>query len=113
MQAKKEIEIVVSTLALQIRAALGDKLNSVILYGSYARDDFEEGSDVDVMVLIDVPQDQVIDYRSVVTDIAFELGWAHNLLISPIVQSSEIFDRYKNASGFFKNVLAEGVSISA
>jgi len=89
VQTKKEVEIVVSTLAVQIRAALGDKLNSVILYGSYARNDFEDGSDVDVMVLVDVPQDQITEYRSVITDITFELGWVHNLLISPVIRNTK------------------------
>ena len=113
MQTKKEVETVVSTLALQIKTVLGNKLTSVILFGSYARGDFEEGSDVDVMVLIDAPHDSINDYWNDVADIAFELGWEHGLLISPVIQSSEIFNKYKNASGFFKNVLVEGVSISA
>jgi uncharacterized protein len=30
----------------------GDKLKAVYLYGSYARGDYREGSDVDVMVLL-------------------------------------------------------------
>lgn len=35
----------------------GDNLKAVYLYGSYARGDFREGSDVDVMILLK-------DYRS-------------------------------------------------
>ncbi|MBV6402204.1 MAG: hypothetical protein CNIPEHKO_02510 [Anaerolineales bacterium] len=30
----------------------GDKLKAVYLYGSYARGDYREGSDVDVMILL-------------------------------------------------------------
>ena len=34
-----------------IRRLLGNSLDSVIVYGSYARGDYSEASDVDVMVL--------------------------------------------------------------
>ena len=99
MKTKKEVENIVSTLALQIRAVLGDNLNSVILFGSYARGDYEEYSDVDVMVLLDVPKEQVNLYRKTIYGKASELEWEHDMLISPVIQSSETFYKYKNASG--------------
>jgi len=34
------------------RESLGDKLDRVILYGSYARGDYNANSDVDIMVLV-------------------------------------------------------------
>ena len=113
MKTKREVEAVVTEYASRVKALLGDKLEAVILYGSFARGDYEDGSDVDVMVLVNVPQDQQKEHWDIIADIAFELGWEHNLLISPILQSVEIFERYKDASGFFKNVLSEGVRISA
>jgi predicted nucleotidyltransferase len=115
MQTKAEVETVVKTYALQVKAELGDKLSSVILYGSYARGDFEVGSDVDVMILLNVPHEQINDYFNVIVDIACELEseMEHTLIISPTIQSVEIFEKYKGASGFYKNILAEGVRISA
>ena len=113
MQTKAEVETIVSNMAHQIKAELGEKLNSVILYGSYARGDFEEYSDVDVMVLVNTPHEHIKKYWDTIVNIAIELGWENNLLISPVIQSIEIFEKYKEASGFYKSVIAEGVQISA
>ena len=32
----------------------GDKLRTIILYGSYARGDFGPDSDIDIMILVDL-----------------------------------------------------------
>ena len=39
------------------RESLGDKLDKVILYGSYARGDYDDESDIDIMVLADIPRE--------------------------------------------------------
>jgi len=113
MQTKKEVEQIVSTLATKVKDLLKDKLSAVILYGSYARGDYEDYSDIDVMILVDVPKEQVYTYREAIFDISFELGWEHQIQISPVIESAEIFVKYKDASGFFNNVSTEGVRISA
>jgi len=38
------------------RDTLGDKLEKVIIYGSYARGDYDHESDIDFFILADVPQ---------------------------------------------------------
>ncbi|MCD8077155.1 MAG: nucleotidyltransferase domain-containing protein, partial [Lachnospiraceae bacterium] len=38
---------------LEVRQIYGNHLRKIILYGSYARGDFREDSDVDVMILLD------------------------------------------------------------
>ena len=113
MQTKKEVEQIVSTLATKVKDLLKDKLSAVILYGSYARGDYEDYSDIDVMILVDVPKEQVYTYREAIFDISFELGWEHQIQISPVIESTEVFIKYKDASGFFSNVSTEGVRISA
>ena len=37
-------------------------LKSVILYGSYARGDYTPESDVDIMILVDLPDDELDQY---------------------------------------------------
>lgn len=113
MKTREEIEAIATEYATQMKNLLGNQLNMVILYGSYARGDYEEGSDVDIMVLVDAPQTQIATIRGKVQDIAFELGWRNQIILSTVIESIEIFNRYRDASGFFKNVANEGVKISA
>jgi hypothetical protein len=65
------------------------------------------------MVLVDAPQEQVVSLRDSIRNIAFDLEWENHMMLSTVIESSEVFYKYKDASGFFKNVLTEGVRISA
>ena len=57
---------VASAFALEVRAALGDRVDSIVLYGSVARGDIHEDSDVDVLVI----GPDMADHRKRVEEIA-------------------------------------------
>ena len=46
----------------EIKKIYGLHLRKVILYGSYARGDFEQNSDVDIMILLDVSESDLKSY---------------------------------------------------
>lgn len=46
-----DIHDIVLRFSRQVKEILEDKLSKVILYGSYARGDYRENSDIDIMVL--------------------------------------------------------------
>lgn len=41
----------IKEFARQVKEILGENLVQVILYGSYARGDYQENSDIDIMIL--------------------------------------------------------------
>ena len=43
----------------RIKALLGNKLSKVIVYGSYARGDYHENSDIDVMILVKLSETEI------------------------------------------------------
>jgi predicted nucleotidyltransferase len=62
----------------------GDKMKAVYLYGSYARGDYRQGSDVDVMVLLDDYRDYWKEYlRS--SDYVSDLSLKYDLTVSYII----------------------------
>jgi predicted nucleotidyltransferase len=113
MKTRDEILEIVQSFAEQLREALGDTLNSVILFGSYARGDYEEGSDVDVMVLLNVEREDVPQYREPIRNIARVLDWDNEILLSTVSQSAKLFNYWKDDLPFYHNVITEGVRISA
>ena len=55
---RSELDIVLKELTEQIYDLLGDKLDKLVLYGSYARGDNTEESDVDVLVLTNMEPEE-------------------------------------------------------
>ena len=47
------IHNIVYQFAKQLREVYGDELKKVVVYGSYARGDYQKNSDVDIMILVD------------------------------------------------------------
>ena len=50
---QRKIDKVIQQFTLKLLELLGDRLKKVILYGSYARGDYSENSDIDIMILTD------------------------------------------------------------
>lgn len=76
-----------------LRARFGARLRSVRLFGSYARGDAHEDSDVDCLVLLD--RVEPADDRAV-TDLAGDLTWQiGGVVISPLVMSEAGFARWR------------------
>ena len=110
---KNKLNELLVKFTVEMKRIFEDKLVQVILYGSYATGNQEDGSDIDVMVLVEVDKISIKEYREEFADILFKLDFEYDVLLSPIIQNYEEFKKYKNASGFFKNVVKQGVEISA
>ena len=81
----------------------------VILYGSYARHEANEDSDVDVMVLLDMPRENLLAYRRDVARIAGNMLFDYGVVVSPVLENKDFFERNRETYPFFRNVDKEGV----
>ena len=55
----KTMNDIILDFSRQVKRILGNKLSKVILYGSYARGDFRENSDIDIMVSTNLTDDEI------------------------------------------------------
>jgi predicted nucleotidyltransferase len=88
-------------------------LKSVILFGSYARGDFDDESDIDVLVLVDIEKEELYKYRASISRIAEKCDWDYDSLISPLLKSYKEYLEYQGVSGLYKTITREGVPIYA
>ena len=47
------INQIIKNFIMGVNEILGDRVKKIILYGSYARGDFNKSSDIDIMILTD------------------------------------------------------------
>jgi predicted nucleotidyltransferase len=95
------------------RDRLGDKLDKVILYGSYARNDYDEESDIDIMVLANIPRDDCWQERKEIRKLIGMIDIEYDILISLRVTDCSTFYKYIDDLPFYTNVLRDGVELSA
>ncbi len=112
MCTQDQLQIITETVASQAKQRLGEKLDAVVLYGSYARGDFNGDSDIDIMVRVICTKDQLHNYRHVLSDIASDLSLEHDITVSISVVDSETFYRYRRHLPYFENIEREGVRIA-
>ncbi len=89
----------------------GDKVSKIILYGSYARGDNREDSDMDLIVLFDRPYKEVITYRKDVSKIASRVGLKNDIMVSIVFRDVKSFNEDKDILPFYQNIVKEGYTI--
>lgn len=105
MQVEKDI-------LLSIKSTVGsvDPSATIILYGSYARGDYNEQSDIDLLILVDkddlTPQDKR-NLKYPLYDIEIETG----KIISPLVLSRSDWENRHRITPFYENVTNEGIRL--
>lgn len=110
---KKSVDIYISQqVAHTAKTVLGDRYNCTLLYGSYARGDYDAESDIDIMVLADVPREELKKYKKPIMMLTSELGLEYNIVITVTLKDSETFNKYLGAVPFYDSVKKEGIPIA-
>jgi len=87
----------------------GDRLSKIILYGSYARGDFNEESDIDFLVLLNDEEVRAIKELSNTNDEVYNLTLKHEILVSMFAASRKKFEFATKA--FYRFIKKEGITV--
>ncbi len=87
---------------------LGKKLSRVVLFGSYARGDFDSESDIDFALLSTIANKSINLYNEKLGEISSELSIKYGVVISLMIISTETFNEYKDVLPFYMNLIEEG-----
>ena len=96
----------------QVKRILGNKLSKVVLYGSYARGDYRDNSDIDVMVLTTLTNDEIEQVENQIYNVAFDFQMEYGVDLSVIIKNEDQYNYWLGALPFYNNVEKEGVVIS-
>ncbi len=73
--------------------------------------DYNEHSDVDIMILTDLNFEEIEDYRDKISDIAFDIELETGVMLSPIIKNIEQYNVRVGYIPFYRNVQKEGVAL--
>lgn len=113
MCSQQTLTQIMQQLVSAANGLFGDSIQDVILFGSYARHEENDDSDIDVMLLIDLPREQLPNYRRQVAQIAAELLYEYGVVVSPLLESESFFERNCVDYPLFKNIVKEGIHFAA
>lgn len=108
MMHQAELKAILDELKQRLSDLYGDRLVELILYGSQARGDAEDGSDIDVLIVLkgEVKLSSEIPY---VNDVVADLSLRNETVITCAFIDEH---SYATRSGpFLRNVRREGVSL--
>ena len=76
--------------------------------------DYNESSDIDIMILTDFSNDELVEYRSKISDLAYDIEYENNfdVMLSPLIKNIDRFNYWLEAMPFYMNIQKEGVVLS-
>lgn len=105
-------EDVIQSFTLDMCKLFGRSMKKVVLYGSYARGDYQENSDIDIMILTSLSDEEIRKIEFKVYDIAFEYEMMYEVMISVNVKNEEHFNYWLGALPYYDNVKREGIVLA-
>lgn len=109
MCSKNQLDSIIKQIVEFSKELFSEKFQSVILYGSYARGDYDDESDIDIMIMVDMDREELKKYRLRTSEFFSELNLENNVFLTSKLQSLQYFNEWKDVMPFYRNVMRDGV----
>lgn len=106
------IEETINEFVQEINKMLKDKIEKIVLYGSYARGDYKENSDLDIMILTSLSEEEIVNIRTKIWDLAYDIGLKNDVIISVLLKNINDFNYWLDTLPFYMNIQKEGVILN-
>jgi len=96
----------------RLRQCYGDDLLRVALFGSKARGDFDDESDLDLLVVVRMGSGDYRQYWNEIVDIAWEIELAYSLVTSLVIKDDVGYEHMRQHSLLLaRNIERDGVEL--
>ena len=108
MNASANLDIICNRIANVYRKVYGDAVEAIFLYGSYARGDFNEDSDIDFAAIVDGERIHLQEKLKQVWHETSDIDLEYDVLTSPTVIPTAEFNKYVKHLPYYRNIRQEG-----
>ena len=105
----ENVSSIIYKFSQELKQILGDNLAKVIVYGSYARGDYRDNSDVDIMILVKMSDEEIKAVKNDIYNLAFDVEMNTGIELSPIIKNEKQYEYWVDTLPFYRNVRNEGV----
>ena len=111
MCTKLQLEKLKDDIVQEYRRVYGNSIESILLFGSYARGDQDKDSDIDIVAIVHGNRMKLQKQLKVIWDISAGIGIDNDVVVSPSVIPYDEFEKYKNILPYYRNIEKEGIRI--
>ncbi len=105
-------EKLLKSFTKDVQSILGNSVEKIILYGSYARGDFQMNSDIDIMILTSLQEDKIKQIEDKLYDVAFDYQMSDSIVISINIKNIEQYNYWLGALPYYDNIEKEGIVLA-
>ena len=111
MCTRSELNIILKEMVQAYQAVYGTDIVKIVLYGSYARGDYQKDSDIDIVAIVQGDREKLQQALKSVWDISSDLELEYGTIVSPTVIPFAEYEKYKTDLPYYRNIENEGVEI--
>ena len=108
---KTKLNKITSQIVEAYRDIYGSSIKNIVMYGSFARGDFDDESDIDFAAIVVGERQELQKKLEEVWDKASDIGLEHDAVVSPVVIPYEEFIEYKDKLPYYRNIDKEGIIV--
>jgi len=96
----------------ELRELYGEGFVKMYLFGSRARGDFDEYSDIDLFLLTTYDKKKIKELEFIGNKIVSRIDLNYLTLTMVLEENVNHFEEWQNYKGLYKNILSEGVELN-
>ena len=111
MCSKRDLDVITSEVIDSYRRVFGSDIVKIVLYGSYARGNYDEDSDIDYVAIVSGDRLDLQERVKQVWNDVIATSMDLDVIISPTVVPFDEFEKYKYVLPYYRNIEQEGISV--
>ena len=105
---KEELDSIINEYISEIKKILGADLKRAVIYGSYARGEYEEESDIDIALFTLKKPEEFYLLINKISELTFEYNVKYDIILSPVFQNIIDYNRMLRVVPYYQSIQKEG-----